>query len=41
MAPGPEVEGGVIEGEATVLGHIEHTVHSLQEVSCQVWGPGE
>ena len=40
MAPGPEIASGVLKGEATpVIGHIEHSVHSLQEVSFQVKGP--
>ncbi|EJK67225.1 hypothetical protein THAOC_11773, partial [Thalassiosira oceanica] len=31
MAPGPEVESGVLKGDSGALGYIEHSVNSLQE----------
>ena len=40
MAPGPEVKSGVLKGDSEpAVGHIEHSVNSLQEVSFQVKGP--
>ena len=40
MAPGPEVKSGVLRGDSEpAVGHIEHSVNSLQEVSFQVKGP--